>query len=71
MKCVMCKGGDLAPGKTTLTVQRGETILIIKDVLWWLHAEDRENEVQRSSLSDKFWRSSAKSHPVRCSILSR
>ena len=32
MKCVMCKGGKLAPGETTLTVQRGETLVIIKDV---------------------------------------
>ena len=22
MKCVMCKGGELAPGKTTVKVQR-------------------------------------------------
>jgi len=32
MKCVMCKGGELAPGKTTVNVQRGETLVIIKDV---------------------------------------
>ena len=32
MKCVMCKGGELAPGKTTVKVQRGETLVIIKDV---------------------------------------
>ena len=32
MKCVMCKGGELAPGKTTVTGQRGETLVIIKDV---------------------------------------
>ena len=32
MKCVMCKGGALSPGKTTVKVQRGETLVIIKDV---------------------------------------
>ena len=32
MKCVMCKGGELAPGKTTVKVQREETLVIIKDV---------------------------------------
>ena len=32
MKCVMCKGGELSPGKTTVKVQRGETLVIIKDV---------------------------------------
>ena len=32
MKCVMCKGGGIAPGKTTVKVQRGETLVIIKDV---------------------------------------
>ncbi len=32
MKCVMCKGGELAPGKKTVKVQRGETLVIIKDV---------------------------------------
>lgn len=32
MKCVMCKGGELAPGETTVKVQRGETLVIIKDV---------------------------------------
>ena len=32
MKCVMCKRGKLAPGKTIVKVQRGETLLIIKDV---------------------------------------
>ena len=32
MKCVMCKGGERAPGKTTVKVQRGETLVIIKDV---------------------------------------
>ena len=32
MKCVMCKGGELAPGKTTVKVQGGETFVIIKNV---------------------------------------
>lgn len=32
MKCVMCKGGELAPGKTTVNVQRKDTIVIVKDV---------------------------------------
>ena len=32
MKCVMCKGGERAPRKTTVKVQRGETLVIIKDV---------------------------------------
>lgn len=32
MKCVMCKGGELAPGKTTVKVQRDDTLVIIRDV---------------------------------------
>lgn len=32
MKCVLCKGGEISPGKTTAKVQRGETLVIIKDV---------------------------------------
>jgi len=32
MKCVMCKGEDLDSGKTTVKVQREETLVIIKDV---------------------------------------
>jgi YgiT-type zinc finger domain-containing protein len=32
MKCVVCKTGEVAPGKTTVTLQRGETTVIVKDV---------------------------------------
>lgn len=32
MKCVMCKGGEITAGTTTVKVQRGETLVIIKDV---------------------------------------
>lgn len=32
MRCVICKHGDTKSGKTTVTLQRGETIVIIKDV---------------------------------------
>lgn len=32
MKCVLCKQGETSPGKTTVTLQRGETTVIIKDV---------------------------------------
>ena len=32
MKCLICKLGETKPGKTTLTLERGETIVIIKDV---------------------------------------
>lgn len=32
MKCVICKHGATHPGKTTVTLERGETIVIIKDV---------------------------------------
>ncbi len=32
MKCVLCKHGDTKPGKVTVTLERGETIVIIKDV---------------------------------------
>ncbi len=32
MKCVICKTGDVIDGKTTLTLQRGETTVVIKDV---------------------------------------
>jgi len=31
MRCVICKTGETKPGKTTVTVQRGETTVMIKD----------------------------------------
>jgi len=32
MRCLLCKHGETAPGKVTVTLQRGETTVIIKDV---------------------------------------
>ena len=32
MKCVICKTGDMVEGKTTVTLQRGDTTVVIKDV---------------------------------------
>ena len=32
MKCVMCKYGETEPGKVTMTLQRGETVVVIKEV---------------------------------------
>lgn len=32
MKCVICKTGDLEDGAATVTLQRGETTVIIKEV---------------------------------------
>jgi len=32
MKCVICRQGDTAPGKVTVTLQRGETTVVFKDV---------------------------------------
>lgn len=32
MKCAICKQGDTAPGKTTVTLERGETVVVIRDV---------------------------------------
>ena len=32
MKCVICKQGEVAPGTATVTLRRGECILIFKDV---------------------------------------
>ena len=32
MKCVLCRHGDTAPGKATVTLQRGESTVIIKAV---------------------------------------
>jgi YgiT-type zinc finger domain-containing protein len=32
MRCVICKSGDTAPGKVTVTLQRGETLVVIRDV---------------------------------------
>jgi len=32
MRCVICKHGETHLGKTTVTLQRGETIVIIKEV---------------------------------------
>ncbi len=32
MHCVICKQGETQPGKVTVTLHRGETTVIIKDV---------------------------------------
>jgi YgiT-type zinc finger domain-containing protein len=32
MNCVICKHGTTAPGKTTVTLERGGTVVVIKDV---------------------------------------
>ena len=32
MKCVICKQGETHPGKTTVTLQREQSTIIIKDV---------------------------------------
>lgn len=32
MMCVICKHGETRPGKSTVTIERGETIVIIKGV---------------------------------------
>ena len=31
MKCVICKTGETKPGKASVTLQRGETTVLIKD----------------------------------------
>jgi hypothetical protein len=33
MRCVVCKTGETEPGRTTVTIQRGETTALIKDTL--------------------------------------
>lgn len=32
MKCVICKNGETQPGKTTVTLERGGTTLVVKGV---------------------------------------
>lgn len=32
MKCVICKHGETAPGPVTVTLQRGATVVIMRDV---------------------------------------
>jgi len=32
MNCVICKTGQMVAGKTTVTLQRGETTVVIKEV---------------------------------------
>jgi YgiT-type zinc finger domain-containing protein len=32
MRCTLCKHGDTKPGKVTVTLQRDETTVIVKDV---------------------------------------
>lgn len=32
MKCVTCKHGETQPGKVTVTLQRGESVVVIKEV---------------------------------------
>lgn len=32
MRCVMCKYGETQPGTTTMTLERGETTIVVKNV---------------------------------------
>lgn len=32
MKCVMCKHGETKPGQATVTLHRGEAVVVIKEV---------------------------------------
>jgi YgiT-type zinc finger domain-containing protein len=32
MKCTICKTGETNPGRVTVTLQRGESIVVVKDV---------------------------------------
>ncbi len=32
MRCLICKNGETKPGKATVTLQRGETTVVFKDV---------------------------------------
>jgi len=32
MKCMICKNGETAKGKATVTLERGESIIVIKEV---------------------------------------
>jgi YgiT-type zinc finger domain-containing protein len=32
MNCVICKNGTTAPGKETVTLERGDTVVVNKDV---------------------------------------
>lgn len=32
MKCVICKRGETRPGKTAVTLERGESAMVVKDV---------------------------------------
>jgi YgiT-type zinc finger domain-containing protein len=32
MKCSICKTGETRPGKTTVTLQRGEGVVVMRDV---------------------------------------
>jgi YgiT-type zinc finger domain-containing protein len=32
MRCVICKQGDTASGTVTVTLQRGNTVIIVRDV---------------------------------------
>ncbi len=32
MRCVFCKQGDARPGEATVTLQRGETVVVVKGV---------------------------------------
>ena len=32
MKCVICKTGMTRPGKTTVTLQRGDSVVVVREV---------------------------------------
>ena len=32
MKCVLCKSGETRPGTVTVTLERGKTVVVVRDV---------------------------------------
>ena len=32
MKCVLCKNGETRPGTVTVTLERGKTVVVVRDV---------------------------------------
>jgi YgiT-type zinc finger domain-containing protein len=32
MMCVLCKNGETRPGKVTVTLERGKTVVVVRDV---------------------------------------
>jgi len=74
MKCVICKIGKTTPGKTTFTLERGESVLVIRNVPRDVCQDCGEAYLDEDQ-TDRVMQLAEKAfnlgHPVKVSIISR